>query len=372
MTNPHAVQEKLERRILHGLASEWEAALWVLRPKHRALMKQPLFRLGDLTHTWGYWSGDKNEICLSRLLVLNHPWDAVREVLLHEMAHQFAHQILEAQNEPPHGPAFMRACTFLRANAKASGTYPPLQERVYNGALSADDKILIWIKKLLALAESQNRHEAEAAMMKAHKLIAKYNIDLISFERKRHYVSVFLGKPCHRHQRNAKHLARLIQDFYYVHGIWVPAYVTEKGKMGRVLEVSGTRQNIAIAGYVYDFVQRFIQSQWASYNTNRKLDRYRKIDYAVGIIEGFREKLTAQRNTYKTARHRLELITVDDLQLNDYMAHKYPHTRSFRRAVSNQDESVIRDGVKAGKKLVISRGISETHTGNIHVIEAPK
>ncbi len=59
--------------------------------------------------------------CLSRNVVLNHSWDAVREILLHEMAHQFAEQVLGASNEPPHGPKFKRACYLLRANPSASG-----------------------------------------------------------------------------------------------------------------------------------------------------------------------------------------------------------------------------------------------------------
>ncbi len=112
------------------------------------------------------------------------------------------------------------------------------------------------IKKLLALAESSNAHEAEAAMMKAHELIAKYNIDLINTNERREFMSIFLGKPALRHWREDYHLAGLIQDFYFVQGIWVPAYVVDKEKMGRVLELSGTARNLKIAEYVLEFVRR--------------------------------------------------------------------------------------------------------------------
>ncbi|MDY6953204.1 MAG: hypothetical protein SWE60_16980 [Thermodesulfobacteriota bacterium] len=81
-----AIQEALERRILHGLAWEWKTALWVLGPSHKRLMRAPLFSLGDMTKRLGYWCRERREICLSRNLVLNHPWDAVCEVLRHEMA----------------------------------------------------------------------------------------------------------------------------------------------------------------------------------------------------------------------------------------------------------------------------------------------
>ena len=57
MTNAQAsLQEKLEKRILHGLSCEWESALWVLKSEHSRQMKKPLFSLRNLTKTWGYWS----------------------------------------------------------------------------------------------------------------------------------------------------------------------------------------------------------------------------------------------------------------------------------------------------------------------------
>ena len=116
LTGKSTIQNELEHRILQGIACEWEAAIWVLSPTHRQLMKKPLFRLKDLRYTWAYWSEEKREICLSRRLVFNHPWDAVREVLLHEMAHQLTQQVLKDGNETPHGPTFQKACYLLRAN----------------------------------------------------------------------------------------------------------------------------------------------------------------------------------------------------------------------------------------------------------------
>ena len=115
--------QELERRILHGLACEWETALWVLESPHRKLMRRPLFSLKEMTNRLGYWSSKRREICLSRNLVLQHPWDAVREVLRHEIAHQFANEALSADGEPPHGPKFLVACKLLRANPKASSSH---------------------------------------------------------------------------------------------------------------------------------------------------------------------------------------------------------------------------------------------------------
>jgi hypothetical protein len=358
------IQEDLERGILHGLACEWETALWVLSSTHKALMEKPLFSLKDMKNKLGYWSGENHELCLGRNLVLNHPWDAVREVLLHEMAHQFAEQVLGAHSEPPHGPKFQKACHLLRANPKASGNYRTLQEQISDKSQHSKDKTMLRIKKLMALAESQNLHEAEAAMAKAHELIAKYNIRLLADDENRDFISVFVGTPALRHPREDYNLARLVQDFYFVQGIWVSAYVIEKGKMGRVLEISGTIQNIKIACYVHDFVRHFIDSKWDEYNKEKRLNRYRKTDFAVGIIEGFRAKLKSKQDKKKKTDNRLAIIKIEDPLLKEYVAYKYPQTTSFRRKVSSQDERVLKDGMRVGKTLVIAKGITEKGNSN--------
>ena len=187
------IQAALEHRILKGLSSEWDTALWVLDDPYHGMMKKPLFSLGNLTSRFGFWSREKKEICISRNLVANHPWDAVRDVLRHEMAHQMADHVFNAVNEPAHGPAFKKSCRLLRANPKASGTYPLLNEIVFQNKHDPEDAKLRQIKKLMALAESRNRNEAEAAMVKAHELIAKYNIRALDQPDGKPIYSIFPG-----------------------------------------------------------------------------------------------------------------------------------------------------------------------------------
>jgi len=355
--------ETWERSLLHGLACEWEKSLWVLSPAHRKIMRPPLFCLRDMEDRWGSWSGKKREISLSRKLVLNHPWDAVCEVLLHEIAHQFTEEVFGSPHEPPHGPQFHEACHLLRANPKASGNYKPLDERIARGSAGAEDRMTVRVKKLMALATSPNRHEAEAAMSKAHELIARYNLDLWAQEEKRDFASVFVGRPTLRHPPEDYALAHLLQDFYFVRGIWVSAYVPERGKMGRVLEISGTIQNIKMASYVHDFVGRYIHSQWTTYNETRRLNRYRRTDFALGIVEGFRSKLEAQDEAKGKTPGSLALIKRGDPLLKEYLAYKYPHTVQIQRGVARQDKNVLQDGRRIGRKLVIARGISD-HGGS--------
>ena len=361
-------RHELERRILHGMACEWEAALLNLEPTQRQRIRRPLFAIKDLQTRWGVWSQEKREISLSRRLVLSYPWDSIRDVLMHEMAHQIAHQLFGASPQKPHGPAFHRACALLRIHPAASADYQPLQDRLLRDQSSHYDKRMLRIKKLLALAESKNRFEADAAMAKAHELIARHNIELNRYEDRRQFLSIFIGHPALRHPREDYHLANLLQDYYFVSGIWVPAYVIEKGRMGRVLEISGTVQNLKIGEYVHDFIVRFIDAQWRKYNCSKKLNRFRKTDFAVGIIEGFRDKLASCIENMNAKKDTFALIQKGDPQLAKYFKFKYPHTATVKRGANHQDARVIRDGKKLGKKLVIARGISEKKTGKLRLI----
>jgi len=219
------------------------------------------------------------------------------------MAHQFRDEVLRVCDEPPHGPAFQRACNLLRANPKASGRYPTLDERILQGSADEQDQIMGKIAKLMALAESCNRHEAEAAMAKAHALILKYNTDRIaapgdadgaaSADPLLAYTSIFLGKPALRQALEQYYLAHILQDFYFVKGIWVSAFVLEKQKMGRALEISGAIKNIQIAAYIYDCLNRYIRTQWLAYSAGRRLARRRQTDFAIGVLGGFRSKTGA-------------------------------------------------------------------------------
>jgi len=353
------LEQELGQRILHGIALEWAHAASQLRSISSCPLKMPLFSLRDLNGKWGMWSRSKREISLSRKLVLNHSWDSVREVLLHEIAHQYVDEVSGGHNEPPHGAEFQKACYLLRANPKSSGNYPLLDEQVASESLHSNDKTMLRVKKLMALAESGNRHEAEAAMAKAHELITKYNLDLFAQENaRRDFTSVFVGKPALRHTREDYHLAHLLQDFYFVHGIWVSAYVVEKEKMGRVLEISGTLQNLKITSYVHNFVCRFIRTQWVEYNKDKRLNSSRKSDFAVGVIHGFRSKLE-QSQKQMESRDEFALVKMEDPLLAGYLAYRYLRIATFRRGVSSQDQKVLKDGERVGRRLVISKGITE-------------
>jgi hypothetical protein len=350
---------ELERKILTGLALEWENAWNRLPSEHRDRLLRPSFALSDMRSILGYWSSRNYQIVMSRRFVLNHSWDSVREVLHHEMAHQLADLLADRHTNKPHGNTFLKACRILGANPKASGKYPALDDRLWRGRIRQEDRLLIKVKKLLALASSDNHHEAESAMSKAQQLIHRYNLDIITYDKQRSFISIFLGAPALRHFRERYHLASLLNDFYFIQGIWIPAFVMDKGKMGRVLEISGLIKNVQLAHYTFAYVNRYIDVQWADFNHDKGFNRYRKTDYAIGVIEGFRRKLLKSQPAAVNASKGIELTTLKDHRLEGYVRARYPRIRFFRKRASTFSEPIWKRGLDAGRRLVISKGIHE-------------
>jgi hypothetical protein len=146
--------------------------------------------------------------------------------------------------------------------------------------------------------------------------------------------------------------------------LWIPSYVIEKGKMGRVLEITGSPHNVKIAAYVFDVVRAYIDSQWKKYNKNKNLTLHRKTDFAVGVVRGFYDKLASRQSLKSKSENFQEtskaLAKLEDPRLEDYFSYRYPRVIKSSRGTVNQDYEVFADGKKSGKKLVISKGVTET------------
>jgi hypothetical protein len=349
-----------ERSLTRGLLAEWENASWLLPDPMRQALRKPLFCIRDMGGRLGSWNPDKRQITLDRQLVHGHRWDDIKDVLLHEMAHQVAGEVMGAHLETDHGDTFREACRLLRATPRASGTYPTLRERLRQGeALDDTDRMVVRIHKLMALAESSNANEAHAAMRKAHELIARYNLDLIGREVEQDYVSLFIGSPRLRHFRETYHLAHLLQDFYFIQCMWIEAWVVDKEKMGRVLEISGSRKNVMIAEYVHGAVKQYIDAAWEDYRQDQRLNRYRKTDFAVGVIQGFADTLKkAQPKPTATEKGHLP-VRLEDPALGRYMSRRYPNVSTFSRRGPGHDARVLADGTEKGRQLVIAKGICQ-------------
>ncbi|HEX6239759.1 MAG TPA: DUF2786 domain-containing protein, partial [Polyangiales bacterium] len=152
----------------------------------KGALKPVQLSLSDAHGFLGRYLHELRAIELSQAFVQRESWGSVVEVLKHELAHQFVLEVLQ-ERESPHGPAFQAVCERLGIDARSSGVpkTAPSEEA---------ERVLERVHKLLALAQSDNRHEAEAAAAAAQRLMLRHNIEAPRARVQREYTYRHLGR----------------------------------------------------------------------------------------------------------------------------------------------------------------------------------
>jgi hypothetical protein len=342
-------------RPAHELTAELErAALRELRHVYGDLnaahfgrqLKAVALRLTDASAELGRWRRDSRTIELSCSLLRDFGWDAVLEVLKHEMAHQYVDEVLGIVDETAHGPAFRDVCERRAIDARAAGL-------PHVGPSRAEQHLLERVAKLLALAQSTNEHEAQSAMSAAQRLMLKYNLEELSRGDSGRYGYRTLGLPSGRVDESRRILAMILAEHFFVETIWVPVWRPLEGKRGSVLEICGTPQNLELAEYVHSFLVGTAERLWQQYrdefmitgNTQRR-------SYIAGVMAGFKDKLERERT--KNKAHGL--VWVGDKDLDDFFRKRHPRVR-WARYGPRRRPAAYGDGRMAGQQIVLYRGM---------------
>ncbi len=335
---------ELERLALAAIADSWADLNYTF---FKRSLRKPVFALADAPAILGRWMAAERTIEISRKLLVDHGWGALVEVLKHEMAHQFVDEVLGLADEAAHGPAFRQVCAERGFDARASG--------VPNAARSdAQSRVLERVAKLLALAESPNEHEAQAAMNAAQRLMLKYNLENIARGKLGTYAHRHLGRASGRVSEAERILASIIADFFFVQAIWVPVWRPLEGKRGSVLEICGTQDNLELAAYVHSFLEHTAERLWRDYQKRRQIrGNQQRRTFIAGVMAGFRSKLAEQR---KGDRQR-GLVWVGDRDLDAFFRTRHPRIR-FTRYGGGARSSAYADGRAAGSRIVLHRGVS--------------
>jgi hypothetical protein len=337
-----ALTAELERLALRAARRVYEDLNQTL---FRSALRTPTFELSDATGRLGRWVGTLRTLELARTLLSDHGWGVLVEVLKHEMAHQYADEVLGVRDEAPHGPTFRRLCAERGIDPRAAGA--PRMER------AAEEHVLERVAKLLALAESPNEHEAQAAMSAAQRLMLKHNLETLTRDTRPVYDFRHLGAPSGRIGESQRLLAQILAEHFFVEVIWVPVWRPLEGRRGSVLEVCGSPENLELAEYVHAFVNHTGERLFREYRAadGRRGARERE-RFLAGLMAGFREKLESERKKSRAAG----LVWRGDGALHDFFRGRHPHIRMTRHATHSGTEAYAR-GKEAGRRLVVHRGV---------------
>ena len=327
---------ELEATLLRALLKTWRELNHAF---FKNALRKPVMRLSSSETILGRWNRVARCIEISRPLMLDAPWGAIVEVLKHEMAHQYAHEVLAAVDEKAHGPAFQQVCARIGIDPAASGVPDVTGQVDEDDEASERHRVLKRVADLLALAQSSNQHEAENAAALAQRLMLKHNIALA--EERRRYAFRHLGTPKGRVQEHEHILAAIVADYFFVEAIWVPGYRTDDGKRGNVLEICGTPENLAMAGHVHAFLLGTAERLWKIHKREHDITKNRlRRGYLAGVMEGFRERLESERSRNKEKgpgmgwRRRSRSLLPPAPPVRAERAHRRP--RQQRRATTRQ------------------------------------
>jgi len=349
------------------LAAELEAALLrELRTAYndvnavffRRRLTPVAIELSDVASRLGRWVSDHRTIEIARALVVQQPWGVVIEVLKHEMAHQYVYEVLAITDESAHGPAFREVCARVGIDASASGMPA-------NAARSTEEsRVLERIARLLALAESSNVNEAQAAMNAAQRLMLKYNLESAATQAPRAYGFRHLGKPTGRVTESERLLGAILGKHFFVEVIWVPVYRPLEGKRGSVLEVCGSHANLEMAEYVHAFLTHSAEHLWREHRQMKQIRSNKdRRTYLAGVMAGFMEKLEQQRVVHKEEG----LVWLKDSDLDGFYRKRHPHIHHVRLA-GNQRTEAHAHGREAGRNLVLHKPVTGGPSGSVKLL----
>lgn len=164
-------------------------------------------------------------------------------------------------------------------------------------------KILDKIEKLLALAQSPNEHEAQAALEKAQRLAIENNIDLA-----RELGSKPEGKfikECENMTEAANFFRQILDKHFQVRT------VRSKQEWGEVLYFVGTEENCDIARRIFRFLDFKFKQLWRDKRKQQALRDVKSLreQYFQGLAHGLSEKLDENK-----ARVEQEILHLSEKQ----------------------------------------------------------
>lgn len=325
------------------------------RSLFKSSLKRPVLSFVDRAKRLGQWHSTERRLELSEVLLFEHGWGVLVEVLKHEMAHQYVDEVLRLTDEGPHGQAFRRVCEARGIDASAAGLPRAAQQ---DGERT---KRIDQVTKLLRLAKSSDAHEAAAATSAAQRLMLKYNLTELESGPRHGYSHRHLGHPTGRVTEAERILACILGEHFFVQVIWVSVYRPFDEKRGSVLEICGTPENLELASFVYGYLLEAAERLWASYKLEQTLrgNAHRR-EFLAGVLTGVRDKLAAD----KKRSEREGLVWVGDSELAAYFKCRHPHIRWIRGEAKVRPDAWGR-GRDAGRTLELSKPLREAkkHAG---------
>lgn len=368
-TEDSELGRQLQIAWLRQLQAEYEDICY----QYRLDLQLPIFELDESRTRLGSWQGHSRLLSISTHLISNNPWQITLQVLKHEIAHQICTEIFFAPNEG-HGVLFQQACDLLGLAPSFRGANADCQDGLpTEGSCSIESengrKVLAKVEKLLALAGSDNEHEASLAMQRAGELLKRHNLQTMTERGQQAYRHLTLNTGRQRMPGYLRSVCSLLQSYFFVRVVCASLYEPALNVHHRTIELFGRPENVVVAEHCYLFLTDRLDFLWKKNRNRFKGNRQRaRNSYFLGIVAGFKEKLAAaepkSRGTIGSATaSAAALAVIEDIGLTNFIANRFPRLRKSTGREIRLDAEAYRDAVNTGKELILHRAVEETRQG---------
>ena len=372
------ITEALKQAWVEQLILEFKAICW----QYKLELQRPVFEISATKKQLGCWIPEQRILRLSEHLIARSSWDVVLMVLKHEIAHQVCCEYWEKAHAG-HGKDFQKACQLLGVPFpynRAQGDLPDvLAEPSANEQTEEGRRVIRRINKLLALAGSENEHEASLAMQRVTELLYRHNLEMSALAERSGCVRLELQTGKKQLPTWRKNIGRILRDYFFVEVVFSSLYDARRQDSYRTIVLLGRGENVPVAEHCYYFLEQQLESLWQR-NRHRFQGNTRraKNSYYLGLLHGFSQKLAEQaaqvaaedqgkkQATGSNIQNRQaagDLIVSKDAALQDFIRLHFPRLYTTRRNAIQINRYSYEDAIAAGKKIVLHQSLTGKKQG---------
>lgn len=300
----------------------------------------------------GYFDYRFFEIGLSKKLMYTSQDEVLKNIIRHELAHYICY-LIHGPNEA-HSIKFKEVCRHLNWNDEVERAYSNVElenEKVLEKNIKTE-QLLSKLKKLMALASSDNAHEAELATLKANQLLLEHNLSYIHEECINEDLFV-LKRVLSSPRKTTKHDA-----VYSILQTFCVAPVMNYGTGFFYLEVTGDETSVLLADYVANFLDIELDILWqnAQKENSSLKGMAAKNSFLRGVAVGYVMKINQEKS--KMAKPHDLVLIANNLVRQKNIA--YPRLHSGSTAAPKNDPNAKALGIEKGRNLSIKPGLSSS------------
>ncbi len=369
------ITEALKQAWVEQLILEFKGICW----QYKLKLQLPIFEISATKKQLGCWIPEQRILRLSEHLIARSSWDMVLMVLKHEIAHQVCCEYW-GKKHAGHGKDFQKACQLLGVsfpyNRAQGDLLDVLAEPSTNEQTEEGRKVIRRINKLLALAGSENEHEATLAMQRATELLHRHNLEMSSLAERSGCVRLEIQTGKKQLPTWRKNIGRILQDYFFVEVVFSSLYDAQRQDSYKTLVLLGRGENVPVAEHCYYFLEQQLASLWQK-NRHRFQGNTRtaKNSYYLGLLQGFSQKL-AEHSTEATIQAVQgnqnymaadmtagQLIMSHDSGLQNFVGLHFPRLRATRMNAVQMNRESYENALVAGKNIVLHQSLTEKKQG---------